>query len=441
MYSWHSKLKALLQRIAFVLQYYSKKIIYHLKRRLPDIKRLHLNSFPAVHLKKLDALDYGLKFSNELLVCLLTVLVAGLNIYFFRITPEYADKSYTAKLLSYHYALNSKLYYKLNTIKTVVSKPNLLVAAAYADDSAGIINPNNPNESPDPAQNNSGQGLIINDNSLVAPSPDTLKSAVINVVKKIYTTEPGDTLASIAAANNISVNSIVWSNPNLTGTTIKPGWDLIIPPVSGVAVTADANTTLPDLAAKYNPQRYNTNKTIRDQTAAALLDTIINYNGLDSAEDINPGDFLIIPGGVLATAPTPPAPKAKPKTVAPDNSLNTVTSISSGYDDVNHLFPKGYCTYYVATRMKITFGGNAKNWLANAKASGYVTGQEPAPRSAVVMTGPKGAIRRYGHVAYVESVNDNNTITISEMNFDHFNRIDTRTLSVNDSSIRGYIYQ
>jgi len=81
-----------------------------------------------------------------------------------------------------------------------------------------------------------------------------------------------------------------------------------------------------------------------------------------------------------------------------------------------------------------------KNWLANAKASGYVTGKEAAPRSAVVMAGPTGAMRRYGHVAYVTSVNDDGTITISEMNYDHFNRVDTRTLSANDSSIRGYIY-
>jgi len=64
--------------------------------------------------------------------------------------------------------------------------------------------------------------------------------------------------------------------------------------------------------------------------------------------------------------------------------------------------------------MNITFGGNAKNWLANAKASDYVTGTEAAPRSAVVMTGPSGAMRRYGHVAYVESVNGDGTITISE---------------------------
>ena len=161
----------------------------------------------------------------------------------------------------------------------------------------------------------------------------------------------------------------------------------------------------------------------------------------DGAEDINPGDLIIIPGGQIVLPPAPKIiPKPKTKTSQPDTSIDQVTSLGDGYDGVNHIFPKGYCTYYVAGKMNITFGGNAKSWLANAKASGYVTGTEPAPRSAVVMTGPTGAMRRYGHVAYVDSVNGDGTITISEMNYDHFNRVDTRTISIHDSSIRGYIY-
>jgi surface antigen len=283
---------------------------------------------------------------------------------------------------------------------------------------------------------------MSDNNSILAPNPDSIKPTLTNTIKKVYTTKAGDTLNSIAGANGVSVSSIIWSNPQLTGGGIAPGWDLIIPPSDGVVVTADANTTLPDLAAKYNPEKYNTNKQARDDAAAKLLNTIITYNGLDSAEDINDGDVIFVPGGQLATPPPAPTPKPKPKTKtpAPDNSINDVTSIGSGYDGVNHYFPRGYCTYYVASQMKITFGGNAKSWLANAKASGYVTGTEPAPRSAVVMTGPRGAMRRYGHVAYVDSVNGDGTITVSEMNYDHFNRVDTRTISARDSSIRGYIY-
>jgi len=85
--------------------------------------------------------------------------------------------------------------------------------------------------------------------------------------------------------------------------------------------------------------------------------------------------------------------------------------------------------------MKITFGGNAKNWLANAKASGYVVGQEPAVHAAVVTNDSK----RYGHVAYVEEVTADK-ILVSEMNFDHFNKVDERWIPIDSSSIRGYIY-
>lgn len=382
----------------------------------------------------MDWLDFSLKFSGEALVLGITIMVVGFNFYFFSFA-QYSDNSHLAQFLNYHSELNPKLNAKNNTIKTIILADGL-ISQAQADNFVGLSADNAQLLDTDTVQDSaSSEGV------LAAPSPDNIKASVVSVTKKIYTTVAGDTLNSLAKANGVSINSIKWSNPALVGDQLKPGWSLIIPPLDGIAVTADANTTLPDLATKYNPQRYNPDKKTRDASAAALLETIISYNGLDSAEDINPGDFLIVPDGVIAQAPAPPAPKPKPKAPVPDNSINDITSVSSGYDDVNHVFPKGYCTYYVASKMKITFGGNAKNWLANAQASGYVVKgpKEPAARTAVVMTGSKGQIRRYGHVAYVESVTDT-TITISEMNYVRFNKVNTRTLSINDPSIRGYIY-
>ena len=108
------------------------------------------------------------------------------------------------------------------------------------------------------------------DNSILAPSPDSIKATIANQVKN-YTTQAGDTLQSIAAANGVSVNTIKWSNPALTHQYIEPGWNLVIPPVDGVVVTADSNTTLPDLAEEYNPERYNTDATVRANSAALAL--------------------------------------------------------------------------------------------------------------------------------------------------------------------------
>ncbi len=427
------KIKAFLSKAAFISQYYTKKLIFQIKRRAPSLKKLHVNSFPAIHMKKMDWMDFAFKFSGEILVLVLAASVTVLNLFYFNLPGKsgFKDTSLAGNFLNKHTSLNQKLYAKNNSIVTVVSQGNPFVQQAFADDFNGL-------ETLAATQPDTGSEIIMgDDNSILAPNPDSIQGLVNNAVKKLYTTQEGDTLGSIAKANDVSVDSIRWSNPNLVSSTIKPGWVLIIPPINGIAVTANSNTTLPDLATRYSPERYNPNKTIRAQAAAELLEKIIYYNGLDSAEDINDGDFLIIPGGVVATAPVVPTPTPKPNTKTPkvDNTLNAITSISGGYDDDTHSFPKGYCTYYVSTRTKITFGGNAKNWLANAKASGYVTGKEPAPNSVVVTTDSA----KYGHVAYVEEV-VGDKILVTEMNYVGFNKISQRWISVNSPTIRGYIY-
>lgn len=432
-------MKSFFSKTAFLAQYHTKKLFFKIKKRGPSLKKLHLDSFPAIHLKHMDWMDFVLKFSGEILVVLLTICVAGMNVFYFTGSAgaKFQDMSLAQNFLNNHTQLNEKLYAKNTSIITVVSGGNGIIPSAQADDFTGLgAQTASANDSYD-----NSNIVVGNEDTILAPNPDSVQSMIAKQIK-IYQTQNGDTLASVAKNFGISQQTIMWAN-KLTSPTIKPGWQLIILPVDGVLVTAGDNDTLPDIAHAYNPEKYNSNATVRENSADALLQTIISYNALDGAEDINPGDLIIIPGGQIVSAPVPPAPKAKPKTpTAPavDNSINDVTSLGSGYDGVNHIFPRGYCTYYVATRMKITFGGNAKSWLANAKASGYVTGQEPAVRSAVVMTGPKGAMRRYGHVGYVESVNGDGTITISEMNYDHFNRIDDRTISIHDPSIRGYIY-
>ncbi len=64
-------------------------------------------------------------------------------------------------------------------------------------------------------------------------------------------------------------------------------------------------------------------------------------------------------------------------------------------------------------------------WVAvRASAMGLPTGTTPRVGAAVV-TKTAGA----GHVAYVTAVNDDGTITISEMNHIGWNKTDTRTIT------------
>lgn len=94
----------------------------------------------------------------------------------------------------------------------------------------------------------------------------------------------------------------------------------------------------------------------------------------------------------------------------------------------------GYCTWYVKNRRPdIPNGlGNANMWLHNARAMGLPTGSEP--RAGAVAQTSAGPL---GHVAIVESVNGDGTVTISEMNYRGWNVVNQRTVAASNFN---YIY-
>lgn len=63
--------------------------------------------------------------------------------------------------------------------------------------------------------------------------------------------------------------------------------------------------------------------------------------------------------------------------------------------------------------------GNAHNWDNNAKAIGYGVSTTPRQGAIIVWESYKGGSGAAGHVAYVESVNPNNTFNISEYNWNY----------------------
>ncbi|MFC1632603.1 CHAP domain-containing protein [Patescibacteria group bacterium] len=97
-------------------------------------------------------------------------------------------------------------------------------------------------------------------------------------------------------------------------------------------------------------------------------------------------------------------------------------------------FSWGWCTWYVATRFHIPWGGNAGTWLSGARSAGYMTGSTPRANS-IVVTRESG----WGHVAVVEKVSGG-MLHLAEMNYSGFGVISRRTLSVSSGVIKGYIY-
>ncbi|PNZ11979.1 CHAP domain-containing protein [Staphylococcus simiae] len=114
-------------------------------------------------------------------------------------------------------------------------------------------------------------------------------------------------------------------------------------------------------------------------------------------------------------------------------------SVSTGNGSANNLYTSGQCTYYVFDRVGGKIGstwGNANNWANAAARSGYTVNNTPA--AGAIMQTTQGA---YGHVAYVESVNSNGSVKVSEMNYGHgAGVITSRTISASQASSYNYIH-
>ena len=107
----------------------------------------------------------------------------------------------------------------------------------------------------------------------------------------------------------------------------------------------------------------------------------------------------------------------------------------------------GQCTYYMYNRfaqlgapIRTTALGNAAEWPANAAAAGYGVSSTPRAGTAIVFQrGVGGADPVYGHVGFVERVNADGSLFISEMNVQGVNVISTRTIPAGVAAQATYI--
>ena len=107
----------------------------------------------------------------------------------------------------------------------------------------------------------------------------------------------------------------------------------------------------------------------------------------------------------------------------------------------------GQCTYYVFNRLAqvgtpigYSMMGNAAEWPSYARSYGYSVSNSPSAGSAIVFQqGLAGADPTYGHVAFVEAVNADGSVYISEMNVRGLNVISYRTISASVAAQATYI--
>lgn len=109
-----------------------------------------------------------------------------------------------------------------------------------------------------------------------------------------------------------------------------------------------------------------------------------------------------------------------PRPVVAQNTATSPVRRSGGQS--TGWYYAGQCTAYVASRRYVPDGwGNATDWKYHAQAEGWTVSSVPVA----------GAIGwTYGHVTFVESVNGDGTVTISEQNYDYNGSIRTITVPV-----------
>ena len=273
------------------------------------------------------------------------------------------------------------------------------------------------------ASNVSNLSISLNAKSELAQSEDNVvsKPQIIqaNAASRgitTYRTVAGDTVPSVAGRFGVSVETVKWAN-NLINDALVPGTELAIPGTTGLIYTVRSGDSAASLASKY-------------QTSESR---IISYNDLELT-GLNAGQRIVIPGGILPAGERP----TLRTTVASSNSTTRANAAVVG-----NRYAYGYCTWYAYNRRAQlgrpvgSFWGDAISWAYHARNSGYLVNN--TPEVGAVLHDPTAA-PPWGHVAVVESVYGDGSITVSEMNYAGWNIISSRTISAGQASNYSYIH-
>jgi len=262
----------------------------------------------------------------------------------------------------------------------------------------------------------------VNAQLTIAPSDNvvTAKPQVIATALKSradlqnYTVQAGEDVSSIAAKFGVTSDTIRWSN-GITGDAVQAGRTLIISPINGVAYKVNSGDTIDSIISKYQVNR----------------DQVVAFNDIE-AGNLPVGEYIVLPNAQPASRATGNPSLANVSTAGGFAwGGGAVYGASNGYD-------YGYCTWYAKNRRPDLPNnlGNASTWKVLAQRAGFATGNVPRA-GAVIWTPPRDY---YGHVGYVESVDADGTVHVSEMNVAGWGRVSTRTLSAEQAAGYGYIY-
>lgn len=261
----------------------------------------------------------------------------------------------------------------------------------------------------------------VNTQMIVATSADKViaKPQIVSTALKSnkdikkYITVAGDTVSSVATKFGVTSDTIRLSN-NVSGEALPVGKELLISPVNGVVHAVKPGDTADSVASKYRADR----------------NQVIAFNDAE-VSGLVPGTLIVVPDGL-----SPVASSRYVSSYASGFAFgSSATYGGNGYD-------YGWCTWHAANR-RIQIGkpiptnlGNAITWLGGARAAGLGTGSKPQDGAVLYQTNIGGM----GHVAFVEHVNDDGTVLVSDMNYPIWGKVTYRTISPAEAASYRYIY-
>lgn len=229
----------------------------------------------------------------------------------------------------------------------------------------------------------------------------------INVSRGVveHVVQGGESAETIAAKYGISADQVRWSN-NLKANEIPVGTVLHLPSVPGIVYTVKSGDTVESIAARYG------------STAAEIT----ALNDLEES-GVAEGAMIVIRNGVLPETERPEyvAPRRASTTYSTTTYRYSYLGSASDRQNIQVIYPRfngaggGQCVNW-ASYMRPDLGalrlGNARDWARGAAASGYSVNRTPSA-GAIFQTSSGW----YGHVGYVEAVNADGSITVTEMNY------------------------
>ncbi|WP_206166381.1 LysM peptidoglycan-binding domain-containing protein [Mammaliicoccus sciuri] len=223
----------------------------------------------------------------------------------------------------------------------------------------------------------------------------------------IYTIQEGDTLNKIAKKFDVKVSDLKeWNNLSsdliIVGDELKVASETSEPTAEPTSLTVNA----PESPAQEDALlRY-----VFEQTSYGNV-----YNSEDSVAYVAP-TF----NENQSTQNTAPVSYSRPNTGGGSN-----------------LYTSGQCTYYAFSKRPDLGNtwGNANNWANAAAQAGYTVNNSPAAGSILQSTAGG-----YGHVAYVDKVNADGSIQVSEMNYQGEGIVSSRTISASAAGSYNYIH-